>query len=486
MSRTRIVNGTYTKITKKDYNLFSEGNTKINALGKNQFKADNNTIYDSKTKSTPTHQPENSVNVYVGMFFDGTGNNRFNSEYLYYNRVKSNKDSIPAIDIEDSFPAKILVNGVVKDVKITDRDSYWNPYSNVVKLHDIYREEKGRLIDEKSKENYYILKQYVEGIGTKKDEADDIPGSALGRGDKGILARVAEGIKNVVNEQFANVGKDKKIYKIVFDVFGFSRGSASARHFCNEISEKADYTTVMRDEMDIKRHVPRESFVTTEAGGLLGKELKKAGFKSVTDSYNIEIRFLGLFDTVVADPIVKDNLGYKASAVLSIIPILSPLAAIPAISQLFLQKIKTNISGLNIKKVFHITAHNEFRENFATTPTNVGYTLSLIGSHSDIGGGYASLDHYVSILDYFDKKVNDENIYSDEVKLRNYYISSYVSTDENIKLKNTYDHYEDTIVDPYLGGYIYRIRKEEVHRDKDYQVNNDRVYDPNKSHTIDE
>ena len=484
MSRTRIVNGTYTKITKKDYNLFSEGNTNINALGKNQFKADNKTVLDSKVKTAANYQPENSVNIYVGMFFDGTGNNRFNSEGLYYTKVNSNEGFIPEKGIKESFEAIVEVNGIPKKVTITDRDSYWNPYSNVVKLHDIYKDVRTPTQDEKSKEYYYILKQYIEGIGTKKGESDDVPGSALGRGDRGILARVAEGIQNVVKEQFSNVSKDKKIYKIVFDVFGFSRGSASARHFCNEVMLPAGYENEMINDPYDKFPIPSgKKILTSPAGGLLGQELKKAGFKSVGDSYHIEIRFLGIFDTVVADPIIKDNLGYKASLLLSPIPILS---AIPIISQLFLQEIKTNVSALNIKKVFHITAQNEFRENFALTPSNVGYTLSMVGAHSDIGGGYASLDQYKSILDYFDLKDGQDALYNEKVHLRNYYLSQWISNDESIELKNTYDHYSETIVDPYLGGHLSYVYEKEVKRDPKYQPPRERVYDPNKKHTIDE
>jgi len=141
------------------------------------------------------------------------------------------------------------------------------------------------------------------------------------------------------------------------------------------------------------------------AGGLLGAELKRAGYLPVGESYSIEIRFLGLFDTVISDMVIKENLGYKAGDLLGFIHPSLRLGAI--MGQITMPKIKTNISGLGIKKVFHITAHNEWRKNFALTPIEEGYTFSLLGSHSDIGGGYAHLDEYTAVLDYFDVKTDD-------------------------------------------------------------------------------
>ena len=44
------------------------------------------------------------------------------------------------------------------------------------------------------------------------------------------------------------------------------------------------------------------------------QETKKIGLKPYEETYNnIEIRFLGLFDTVVSDLVVKENLGYIAT-----------------------------------------------------------------------------------------------------------------------------------------------------------------------------
>ncbi|HSD05677.1 phospholipase effector Tle1 domain-containing protein [Flavobacterium sp.] len=205
--------------------------------------------------------------------------------------------------------------------------------------------------------------------------------------------------------------------------------------------------------------------------------LQKNNIKPAAETYNIEIRFLGVFDTVVSDMVVKDNLGYKASAIFGLLP---------AIFQLSLDKIKTNISGLGIRSAFHIVANDEWRENFATTPTEEGYTVKLIGAHSDIGGGYAELDKYEPVIDYFDLEVNDKMTMAEKEKVRQFYINNHFCQEDEIKFINTYDHYEKTFLIgklydlyPIYGGYpIYS--KKEVRTASDFYHDNNapQIYDP--------
>lgn len=474
MSRTRVVNGQYTKITGKDYNLFSEGNTNINAFGKNQFKADNNTRIGSEIKAVPTYQPEDSINIFVGMFFDGTGNNRYNSDKTYYSKINSGETYYRNETIPQEYTETIKKNGKEIKIKVSDRDSYWNPYSNVAKLFDLFKE----VIEMDNKTelggDYYIFKQYIEGIGTKRDNEDDILGSSVGRGNYGVISRVEEGITNMVKEQLVqnNVPKSKKINKIVFDVFGFSRGAAAARHFCNEVKKVAKYENEMKNDPYDKFPLPTgKKILSQHAGGRLGAELKKAGYLPVGETYDIEIRFLGVFDTVISDMIVKENLGYK----------LAPVFGLSSIfGQELLSKIKTNVSGLGIKKVFHITAFNEWRKNFALTPTEEGYTFSLLGAHSDIGGGYAHLDKYTAVLDYFDVELGDNQTMQEKEKLRQFYINQRICTEKDTQFRNTYDHVtETTIVSGSMGGtgmYSRDIKAPKDFPDKGKTVSSDPYY----------
>ena len=369
------------------------------------------------------------------MFFDGTGNNHFNSESLYYTKVKGNNDRIKSSEIPTQLsftltPEKIKEKDISK-INISNRDSYWNPYSNIVKLYDLYKEKS------EAKGKTHIIKQYVEGIGTEKYKEDSVGGSSIGRGDTGVIAKVERGIKDLVKEKIAALPKDKKIYKIVFDVFGFSRGAAAARHFCNEVKKPAYYVTrTKRDPYDKydrnARILTDEKDLVKHAGGILGTELNKIGLKPYEETYNnIEIRFLGLFDTVVSDLVVKENIGYKLTPFFN---------GIPIIAQEYLEDIKTNISGLGIKKVFQIRANDEWRANFAYTPTEEGYTLHMLGAHSDIGGGYAELDKYTSILGFFDAKGGDEELFKQQEKVRKYFIDGDYCKENEIWFEKIYEH----------------------------------------------
>ena len=439
MSRTRIVKGKITERVKGDISIYSASNIIETSLQSIVETGKEKGISFGQPSKPPEYQPENTITLYIGMFFDGTGNNRFNSESLYYTKVKGNNDRIKSSEIPTQLsftltPEKIKEKDISK-INISNRDSYWNPYSNIVKLHDLYKEKSET--DLRTKKNKYTLKQYVEGIGTEKYKEDSVGGSSVGRGDTGIIAKVERGIKDLVKEKIAPLPKDKKIYKIVFDVFGFSRGGAAARHFCNEVKKPAYYVTrTKRDPYDKydrnARILTDEKDLVKHAGGILGAELNKIGLKPYEETYNnIEIRFLGLFDTVVSDLVVKENIGYKIAPFFN---------GIPIIAQEYLEDIKTNISGLGIKKVFQIRANDEWRANFAYTPTEDGYTLYMLGAHSDIGGGYAELDKYTSILGFFDATKGGEEIFKQQEKIQKYFIDNNYCKENEIWFEKIYEH----------------------------------------------
>lgn len=439
MSRTRIVKGKITERVKGDISIYSASNIIETSLQSIVETGKEKGISFGQPSKPPEYQPENTIILYIGMFFDGTGNNRFNSESLYYTKVKGNNDRIKSSEIPTQLsftltPEKIKEKDISK-INISNRDSYWNPYSNIVKLHDLYKEKSET--DLRTKKNKYTLKQYVEGIGTEKYKEDSVGGSSVGRGDTGIIAKVERGIKDLVKEKIAPLPKDKKIYKIVFDVFGFSRGAAAARHFCNEVKKPAYYVTrTKRDPYDKydrnARILTDEKDLVKHAGGILGAELNKIGLKPYEETYNnIEIRFLGLFDTVVSDLVVKENIGYKIAPFFN---------GIPIIAQEYLEDIKTNISGLGIKKVFQIVANDEWRANFAYTPTEDGYTLYMLGAHSDIGGGYAELDKYTSILGFFDATKGGEEIFKQQEKIQKYFIDNNYCKENEIWFEKIYEH----------------------------------------------
>jgi hypothetical protein len=114
-----------------------------------------------------------------GVFFDGTGNNRFN-------------------DIQDSTDSK-------------------EP-TNVVKLFELY-----------PRGDEFIDAYYIEGIGTKANKSD----STL---DMGLAFSFDERIKQALIRAIEFFKKFAYTKTGFIDVFGFSRGAAQARAFVNQVN----------------------------------------------------------------------------------------------------------------------------------------------------------------------------------------------------------------------------------------------------------
>ena len=129
----------------------------------------------------------------VGVFFDGTGNNKENDESVVNN-------------------AGEVIQG--------------SSMSNIAKLSEIYK------TGQDNEELTIRDMVYKNGVGTINGEEDE--GSGLAKGEGGI-ERVHEAIKQVADFF------DKKpcAKEFIVDVFGFSRGAAQARHFVNELHDRA-------------------------------------------------------------------------------------------------------------------------------------------------------------------------------------------------------------------------------------------------------
>ena len=129
----------------------------------------------------------------VSIFFDGTRNNRFNTEAGLKSEQQRKRDI-----------------------------SYQNYYSNVALLHDGMARELG--VHEKI---------YIEGAGTEKYQLDDKLGLAAAEGRTGLGNRVYEALTEL---QAKCQGKDIRTLHI--NVYGFSRGAAFARNFCYQLKNK--------------------------------------------------------------------------------------------------------------------------------------------------------------------------------------------------------------------------------------------------------
>lgn len=278
----------------------------------------------------------------IGVFFDGTGQNNSNDAYKEQWGNKSR--------------------------------------TNVARLFDAYPEAEG--------DTYKI---YVSGVGT----VDDIPitpdarspiidagedetkiGQIFGVYDDTGAFRKWQSLLKRLAEIIQLMGKDyNQINHIEFDVFGFSRGAALARHFINAaLDGMPDYLNKEsgNNPIDISPN-------------LLGNESHEKFDKDNDDFYRIDnnrrvsVRFVGLFDTVGSFYLAgNDDEGDFTLG-------LKPEAA---------------------KTVFQICAKHEYRKNFPLTSLTDGsegmkafddgtfFQEVFPGCHTDIGGGYPSKKQY--------------------------------------------------------------------------------------------
>ena len=297
----------------------------------------------------PQQQARQGITLRIGVFFDGTGNNLANAAVT----EKCRQDDLTLLD-ERTLGEVVEYcrahgfggsegNGFFTQ---TPDNSYGNAPSNVARLFDLYKDDATRSLakDERSAS----IKAYLEGIGTSSGEEDSVYGQGTGMGDTGVVARVMQSPQKIQESLGRLLGNNPnlEIEGLELDIFGFSRGAAAARHFANEI---------LKSESGILA-----SLFNAQAPGFNAK------FDWAT---NVQINFIGLFDTVAA---VADPLSWDFS---------------PA---------DHHNPGVNLylppdcaRKVLQLKARDEMRWNFALNSVTPHHQeITLPGAHSDIGGGY--------------------------------------------------------------------------------------------------
>lgn len=281
----------------------------------------------SNSRNSPNQPPKKCPwTMRIGVFFDGTGNNKEN-----------------------------------------DQDD--NSMSNIAKLSERY--SLGEDID-KLEEYDWI---YKNGVGTVDGEDDESGGKAKGEGG---IERVHEAIKEVA-EFFDGRPCSKEF---VVDVFGFSRGAALARHFVNELHDRA-------------------------AGP------------------NVKVGFVGLFDTVasfalswsgifgLSEDKAGDNINqYEVREYQGVKKqVINPLDGTEVQAPYYKDIIKDfnfHLSASSADYIEHFVAKDEIRENFPLSslePNDGGFLnqQSFIGVHSDIGGGYSNSEEDSQVSNYLVK-----------------------------------------------------------------------------------
>jgi uncharacterized protein (DUF2235 family) len=224
--------------------------------------------------------------------------------------------------------------GIFFDGTGNDKDNNNLAKTNIAKLHDSYSD--GERI-------------YQDGVGSDWYTKYTLGGLSGAGGS----SRLDSAYSAFVKAYNAADDKDK-----VIDIFGFSRGAAMARAFANKIKDEG--------VDDHSKLVGYETISVENEEGIT--EFEK---KPIYEKFkNVEIRFMGVFDTVASFGVPGNNvdLGYDMS-----------------------------IDEKFIKETRHAVALNEYRGLFdlqsvaksedAKLPTNV-VERGFWGAHSDIGGGY--------------------------------------------------------------------------------------------------
>lgn len=320
------------------------------------------------------------ITLRLGMFFDGTANNTYSDLWgkqrlnAYYNdwlgyylsseRKSPGYDEVPATRLYDAcfkYPERPDPNNPDETEKVEGSAS--NELTNIQKLFDLYQSNE---FDEEQR--VFSHAQYVTGIGTgnsteiAKAEEFDL-GLGLGIGPYGVIAKVHTGIEQVCRQLEDIISVIEREFsfsidgfnKLEFDVFGFSRGAAAARHFINTVLD-GQYSLFAQQ---FKKSCKSQSLALTHE------------FKWHHNDH-CEVMFAGLFDTVAA--VVGSDLSAHDDENGSVRLWLDPK---------------------RVRKAVHLVAHNqtEYRKNFSLNKLNPAPQfdeLVLPGAHSDIGGGYHS------------------------------------------------------------------------------------------------
>ena len=294
------------------------------------------------------------ITLRVGMFFDGTLNNLPNASLTAQCRREDLAQLGPdGLEAVTRFCESHGYNDSNGDAFFDQRpdNSYGNELSNVALLYELYQDDSRQKLPPEATQA--SVKVYIEGAGSKAGEEDATMGMAFGQGETGVVERVEQSpalLKRII-DNLNRRNPDLLIEKVEFDIFGFSRGAAAARHFANEVLKAEN--GILANNLDTRT----PTFAT--------------GF-SITGS--ISINFIGLFDTVAA-------IGDPAQGHLSVGDDYNP--------------------GVNLylppdcaRKVVHLTAADEHRHNFSLNRVSAPHEeLVLPGVHSNLGGGYPTLSY---------------------------------------------------------------------------------------------
>lgn len=249
-------------------------------------------------KSSSPACPVCHLKAWISLFFDGTGNHR-----------------------ERDFPKCHSNVAALYDAHQN------NPEEGIIPL---YYEGLGRAFS--FRERYEETKVYGRGgVRTVKHEGyEETDDRKLGKGfADGITERLEKALFELTDQIERLKGK-LNVDEINLAVFGFSRGATEARAFLHWLAAHS--------------------------------KVKKAGNKLTYDGVPLNVKFLGIFDTV-------ESVGWAGTNKMP-------------------ELIKTKVPAF-VEKCTHIVAAHELRAAFPLTQVERDHRCVVYpGVHADIGGGY--------------------------------------------------------------------------------------------------
>ncbi|MDD2782337.1 DUF2235 domain-containing protein [Sulfuricurvum sp.] len=303
----------------------------------------------SKDKTNPTDGSSVQVQIksfMINVFFDGTWNNMENNNI--YRGLKYEYDKDPLIAYEQKKHFKFSPDESKKsEINTHDYLSYHREGTTIEWLYNGFEPK-----DDNSAGNIAV---YVEGTGTLDKDTDGAFAAGSGWGPERGFDAKAQRAFNYIAKKLETKGKQGVEFDLLqINIYGFSRGAASARYFSNLIRESYE---------DIKTGKARYM-------------IERFGFDTSIQPCQVQIGFIGIFDTVVSIGLKQDN---DAKEWKQEITQPNPGGDVPEPPKSY--------------KVVHIAASNEARTFFSlydihsSMEKGYGVEFRIPGCHTDIGGG---------------------------------------------------------------------------------------------------
>lgn len=282
------------------------------------------------TKKAEQSLYEDVTDVYICIFFDGTGNNMYGQlnkgdhlkeltqkaiiENLKENPIIIQYCAVPGLfpimekdkyGMNKYFEQRIQAeedNKIQKKRGSSDstevRDNGGLKYSNVAILRSMtkkYRNNNGKLDagkDDKGKNKIGInYNLYIEGAGSKWDTGTDKVGLGMGTGPTGVVGLVSKAVVFVGDFLHSRIERGlRESVKIHFGIFGFSRGSTCGRLF-SYLAARGTKGESLARETEFAQYMPSsEKYYNYKKGRVC-----------LFDTFNnTTVDFLGIYDTVSA------------------------------------------------------------------------------------------------------------------------------------------------------------------------------------------